>query len=289
MNEIDEIEQAAALAEAETGARAGGAKIPLCMESPKKERSRRWTAEEDAYIRDQHGRIEEDEIAEHLGRTPTAVHLHIFRDLHLTAPSKSPDILTGEQIAWGLGVDGKTVHLLMDSGRMPHRRLPGNDVTRVIDRRALLLWIIEPKNWIYFKTDRVGAMRQRGNRSLSVCYDFKFWEGARKIVQKARAKWRDEWLTPRQAAAAIGRTGKAASHNINKAILCGNLKATRWGNWHILRSDMPGKDMTINVLGRIVRTEEIGKHRCRRCGKMGHNRNTCARIAAALEKIKGGN
>ena len=136
MSEIDEIEQAASLAEAETGARGGGAKLRLCIKTSKKKPARRWTSDEEAYIRTNHGRITEEAIAAHLGRTETSVHIHINREMHLIVPSKSPKILTAEQVAWGLGADGKSVHLLMDRGLMPHRRLPGEDVTRVIDPQA---------------------------------------------------------------------------------------------------------------------------------------------------------
>ena len=275
MRELDDIEQAAALAEAETGAKSSAAKIPLCSEPAKRQRHRKWIAKEDVYIREHHGKLTEQEMAAHLGRTETALHIHIFREMHLVAPSKAPDILTGEQIAWGIGVDGKTVHLLMDSGRMPHRRLPGVDVTRVADRRELLFWMIKPANWIYFKTERVGIIKPRGIRTLSVCYDFKFWEDAGRFVKKARAKWKDEWLTPGQAAKAIGIKSKKGSHNINRAILDGNLKATRWGNWRILRSDLPANGMTFNVLGRVVRLEDIGRKACAICLKTGHNRLTC--------------
>ncbi len=278
MNEIDEVERAAALAEVETGVRGSCAKIPLQIEKQKKQRPRRWTEQEHQYVRENYGRITEREIAIYLGRAETAVHLHINREMRLTVPSKSPKIMTAEQIAWGLGTDGKSIHQLMDVGLMPHRRLPTNDITRVIDRRTLLLWILDPMHWIYFKTERVGMLHPRGNRYLPPCYDFEFWEGARKVVTKARASWKDEWLTPGQAAAALGMKHRPGmSHNVNKAILLGNLKATRWGNWRILRSDLPPKGMMINVAGRIVSKKAIGRVLCGRCGGIGHNRLTCAR------------
>lgn len=277
MSEVDEIEQAAAIAEAETGARGGGAKIRLCLKDEAPKKASYWTEDEREYVRANHGRISEAKIGAHLGRTEISVHLQVTRELHLTAPSKDPSILTAEQISWGVGVDSKTIHALMDSGRMPHRLLPGRDKTRVIDRHALMRWLLDPLNWAYVKPERVGGMRPRGKRKISDCYDYAFWESARKVVLKAKAEWKDEWLTPMQAAEAIGKERKrGAAHNINKAIHEGNLKATRWGNWKILRSALPPADMTFNVAGRIMPKNKIYRVNCGKCGGAGHNKRSCA-------------
>ena len=278
MSESDEIEQAVALAEAETGARGGVAKLRLCLAPGGKERSRRWTAEEDAYVRESRGRLTEGAIAAHLGRSVQSVHLRAERELHLVAPSKSPEILTAEHVSMGLGTDGKSVAALMDRGLMPHRRLPGKDVTRVIDRRAFLLWLLNPVNWCYFKADRVGAMRPRGKRGFTGVYDFAFWEDAREVLAKARKGWKDEWLTPGQCSATLGLTRKGASHNVNRAVLKGNLKGTRWGNWWIRRSDLPA-GMTVNAAGKLVKAGSIKPVRCGRCGGTGHNMRLCGKKA----------
>lgn len=284
MTDIDEIEQAVALAEAETGVRGGGAKIRLCLATNKQRRRLCWTEKEEAYLRENYGRISEEEIAAHLGRTLASLDNHIKREMHLVAPSKDPRILTAEHIAMGLGMDGKSVHRLIDTGRMPGRRLPGNDVTRVVDRMALLLWISEPLHWIYFKTDRVGAMRTRGKRGgMTDVYDFEFWEDAREVVDYAREQWKDEWLTPGQASRIIGINPALKAHNVNRAIHVGNLPAVRWGNWWIRRSDLPAPEMTINVLGRIV-PKVKPKYVCPR--GMAHNYlSTCMKLQFCRELI----
>lgn len=283
MTEIDEIEQAAALAEAATGARGGGAKIPLCLAHDEKQRSLKWTAEEEAFVRENHGRITEDKIAAQLGRSPISVHLRIKRELRLVAPSKAPEILTAEQTAWGLGLGcGKSIHRLMDDGLMPGRRLPGMDVTRVIDRQALLLWMLEPMHWIYFRPDRVGSLRCQGNRVIADCYDFEFWELARDLILAASAAWKDEWLTPGQVARELEL--KWGSRPVNAAILRGALKATRWGNWWILRSDLPAKGMRINAQGRIV-PKIKPRYVCPRGMKHFHL-STCMKLRVCREMIK---
>lgn len=249
-----EIDLAIELAEAETGVRRAGAKLRLCAAPATA--SRAWSAEEEKFLEENRGRLSESAIAAHLGRTVCSIDNHVKREMHLCAPSKDPRILTAEHIAMGLGLDGKSVHKLIDTGLMAGRRLPHKDVTRVVDRVAFLRWICEPAHWIYFKTDRVGAMRPRGKRGgMSDVYDFVFWEDARELVEAARGRWRDAWLTSGQAAELLGisgRKGHGAAHNINKAILLGNLKATRYGNWWIRATDMPDQGLTINAPGRLV-------------------------------------
>lgn len=283
MTEIDDIELAAAAAEAETGARGMAAKVPLCLSATEKQASRRWTEEEEAYVRANHGRLSDEEIAANLGRTVASIDNHIKREMHLVAPSKSPEIFTAEQVAWGLGIScGKSIARLMDLGFMPHRRLPGKDVTRVIDRRVLLLWMLEPRHWVYFKPERVGAVASRGKRQLADCYDFKFWEEARELMLEARAKWNDEWLTPRKAAMALGfKNLRTGIHSINTAIHVGTLAATRRGNWWIRRSALPPADMTINVFGKIV-PKVKPKYACPR-GMAHPNPSTCMKLRFCRE------
>lgn len=283
MADIDEIETAIALAEAATGVRGRASKLRLSM-SPVKTRHRMWTQPEDAYVRENHGKISEAAIAEHIGRTEVSLHVHIKREMHLVAPSKAPEILTAEQVSWGLGMGcGKSVHRLMDDGLMPHRKLPEKDAknrstTRIIDRQALLLWMLKPEHWIYFRPERVGELRSQGARAISERYDFQFWEDARELVLKARAAWKDEWITPGQAAAAIGfKNPRTGAHSINSAIHAGNLKAFRWGNWWIRRSDLPAADMTINVFGRVV-PKVKPKYACPRGMAKHVNSSTCMKL-----------
>lgn len=259
-----DIEAAVALAEAQTGThKPGGSSIALVAEKPK--RSRFWTKAEEQFLRDNYGRLSETEIGRRLGRTQPAIENHAKRELHLTPPSKQGTVLTGEHVAMGLCVDGKSVHLLCDRGILPCRRqagaraLPGWErAIRLVDRHVFMRWLLDPMNWVYFKPERVGKMIRRGKRAYTNVYDEEFWELAAKALGRARRKWKDKWLTSRQA----GRILKVTHHNINAAILKGNLQATRWANWWILRSHLP-KTGTFDATGkwvpRILTHSELGK------------------------------
>jgi len=182
----------------------------------------RWTAEEDAFLEANLGWLSEAEIAERLGRSVNAVHLRWFRDLKLPAPSRHPDIVTANQVAAMLGVDGHSIIKLINRGLLPARTLPGDRNIRVIRRITLHRWVINPDHWPYFRP----------------------WQKTipdphlRRLVTLKMARWDDEWWTPGQVAEYHGLT---SSNVINRRILNGDLPAIRWGNWWIKRSDALGQ------------------------------------------------
>jgi len=248
VSSVDDIEAAVVMAEASTGVRGGKSKLRACIKTTKSRR-RVWSEDDDQFLRVNVGILSESEIARRLGRTVCGVHIRRERDLHLDAPSKKDTILSAEHISRGLGMDGKTIHLLIDRGIMPGRRLPTERTIRVVDRVLFLKWLCNPKNWLYLHPERVGAMRPMGRRRILDGYDFVFWENARRLVLAKRKQWKDEWMTPGQV---IGMLGFASSYYLNVAIHKGTLKATRWGNWRILRSDIP-KGKTLNFKGEWIK------------------------------------
>lgn len=205
-----------------------------------------WTKAEDAFLRENLGWLSETDIARRLGRTPLAVQIRWKRELRLPGPSCDPRIITAEQIAIGLGMDGKSVHKLIARGLLPGRRLPWNNrICRVVDRVTLLRWITNPMHWVYFKPERVGQPLYR--RIPKRKYDAAFWQKAAALVQRRRAMWQDEWWSIGQVAAWHGVDHRL----VNNAIHDGRLPAVDWGNWWVLRSDAtrPGLQV-VAYLGR---------------------------------------
>lgn len=204
-----------------------------------------WTQAEDDFLRQHLGRLHEAEIARRLGRTVIAVHLRWKRDLRLPAPSKSPDVLTANQIANGMGMDLHTVASWIDRGLLPGRRLPMKDVTRVVGRVAFLCWLVNPENWPLFKPERVGGNAPMLHRGAQ-CYDQAFWAKARRLVELAQARWGDEWWTTRQAADYHG----VDSQDVHRYIQLGRLSGVhvrnlsgrhghpRWSPWFVRRSEV---------------------------------------------------
>ena len=196
-----------------------------------KGRSLEWITEEDTYLISHVATQTDIEIGAVLGRTATAVHLRRERDLHLLARSKRPDELTCNQIAEGLQVDVHSIMRLIDRGLLPGRRYNlGREVYRMVQRRVLLRWLVNPLNWIYFSPGQVGIYLPVRTKSK---YDFTFWSHAGRLARLAQSRWPDAWLSPSQAGALHG-----VKHQlINNAIHHGRLHGVKWGNWHILRSE----------------------------------------------------
>jgi hypothetical protein len=181
----------------------------------KRARAPEWSHEHDLYLIQHLGFESEGEIARQLGRTVTAVHLRWKRDLRLPAPSKDPRWLTGQRVAHLLGIDIHSVMHLIDGGRLPGRLLPGRRRIRVVERQTLLLWIINPLNWMCFKFEKVRDAKLR------------------RLLEIRKARWNDEWWP-------IGRV--AAHHRvdhatINAALHRQKLIGVKYGNWWIRRSE----------------------------------------------------
>lgn len=249
MQPSDEIEAAVALAEAETRT-PSSSKLRLCRSLPSKATNRKWTAEEDSFVRANLGKISERAIARALKRTRQSVHIRWTRHLHLTAPTKSSEVTTAEQVAIGLHLDGKAVHLMMDRGIMPGRRLPGSGrVIRMVDKHVLLRWLLDFENWIYFKPENVGKIKVSTRRGIPIHFDYDFWEEAKKLIRIKKRRIGDEWITTGQLARELKIP--CGARYVGKAIHSGNLPAARWQNWKIKRSSIP-KGMTLNFRGEWV-------------------------------------
>ena len=196
--------------------------------------SAKWTAAEDAYLKANLGHQTEEQIAEHLGRTVTGVHLRWKRDLQLPAPSKDPHVLTSQQASNMLGIDGHKIMHWCDVGMIPARRMRGKltgteRVIRLIERTAFYRWVINTDNWIYFDWKQIQDPHLR------------------RLCELKAERWGDEWWTTVQVAELHGVTTKDVLRLIvHKKTLRGVQVATSlggrhkdpfWKNWFIRRSD----------------------------------------------------
>lgn len=265
------IDRAVEQALAATGVMVKGG-IPTIKGKDAKKKARPWTTEEDEWLRKHARRMSWADCGAHLRRSAGACKIRASRELKIDhlGLSKSELTLSGEHVASGLGIDGKSVHAMMDRGLMPGARATWSQARRIrlVERVAFMRWLMDPMHWIYFKPEHVGAMRRRGKRAYMEIYDFAFWEQAGQLVQAAAKKWKDRWLTTRQAGALMGVDHK----NINAAIRAGKLKSTRWQNWKVLKSDMPITKV-FNAKGILVdKIYPRGKHPQRRLGRYGYEK-----------------
>lgn len=180
-----------------------------------------WTADEDAFLRAHLGYLTDAEIGEALGRSKNAVHLRWCRDLDLPAPSKTPGLHTLQGTSRLLQVDVHAVMTWVKRGMIPARVLPGLRNIQVITSLALLRFATNPLNWIYFRPDRVTEPHLR------------------RLLDRQRERWQDEWWTPRQVADYHG----VHHTDVNRYLHAGKLRGAQWGNWWILRSEATRPDL----------------------------------------------
>lgn len=179
-------------------------------------KEREWTAEEDEFLLRHFMVMSDEALAQALGRTADGVHIHWERTLRLPARSKHPEWPNMHEVARLLGVPcSKVFRKLIRRGILPGRKLPlGADVW-VVQRRDLLRFVCNPRNWVYFKLERVQDPQ------------------IRRLIELRKAMWGDAWWSPGEVAAYHG----VSLTVVNKYVNLGKLPAVRWYNWHILRSD----------------------------------------------------
>lgn len=210
-----------------------------------------WSEHEDNYLRKNLGFLSEKEMANHLGRTVTAVHLRWKRDLMLTAPSKHPDWITANQVAEMLSLDSHKIAHWCDVGLIPHRVLPNDRRMRMIHKAVLKRWIVNTNNWIYFNWKKVRDTKLR------------------RLCELRAERWGDEWLPTAVAAKYHNVTSKDVLRLILRdelpgvqvvTSLGGRHKDPRWLNWFVRKSDIlkahfvrgKGSGTTVNFSERAI-------------------------------------
>jgi len=176
----------------------------------------RWTPEERQYVRKNLGHLSFEAIGAGIGRSAIAVKI-LYKRQGWPAPSKQSHELTAHRVAHLLGKCVKTIIHMIELGILPGRVLPGGRNIHVVLRRTFERWLINPANLIYFKAERIRDRRLR------------------RLVELARERWPDQWLTAGQAARLVGLKD---SGSIRARIARGRLPARRWANWWVLRSDV---------------------------------------------------
>lgn len=189
--------------------------------------ARVWTPEEDDFLRKNLGYMTDAEMGQALGRTSVAVHLRWDRDLNLCGPSKAKDVITAHRAAELLGIDGHKTAGWVDMGLIPGRIMAGGRNIRLIDRTVFRRWVLNPMNWVYFKSDKVRDPELK------------------RMLKKRAKRWGDEWWSTRQAADYHGVDPKDVERYIKKGwlrsfhlpvSLGGREWHRKWSNHFVLRS-----------------------------------------------------
>lgn len=193
-----------------------------------KRRAPEWNAEEVAFIRANCGVLHDEQIAEALGRTVTAIKVRRKR-LGLPTLSKAPQLLTAMGVSRAIGAEVHTVCHWIDTGMLPGRLMPGPRQIRLVERTALYRWAVNPNHWPLFRRERVTDAKLK------------------RLIELRAMRWGDEWWTTRRAADYFGVTPKDILRKIvimhqlpgmQVINLSGRHSAPGWSNWFVKRSDV---------------------------------------------------
>jgi hypothetical protein len=172
--------------------------------------------------------MSDEEIANRLGRTVTAVRLRWKRDLHLTAPSKNPNFITAEQASLLLGLDSHKISHWCDMGLIPFRNMAASRKMRLIYRVTFYRWVVTPSNWIYFDWKNIPDPKLR------------------RLCELRAQRWGDEWWDTPTVAEYHGVTSKDVQRLLYRGELAGvqvtvsrggRHKDPAWLNWYVKKSD----------------------------------------------------
>lgn len=199
---------------------------------------RKWSTEEDQFLRDNLGSMTDKEIGQVLGRTEIAVHLRWERDLGLPARSKAPNILTARTVARMLGVDEHKIPRWVKQGFIPGRQLSGYRAICLIERADFQKWVMDPQHWMYFDWEKVQDAELK------------------KRLKEAAKAWGDEWWKTPRVAKHLG----ISVSDVQRYIKLGRIKAIQiqysyggrhpnlsWKYWFVLRSEATRPDLKISV------------------------------------------
>ena len=200
-----------------------------------------WKKSEDQYLREHLGKVPLEEISRALGRSENALKIRFGRKGYI-APSKISGWVSMSRAGSLLGLDSHKAknwfRLGILPGQIAHTK---NRYVAIIKMQDLKRWVTRPEHWPYLKVERM----QPGF--------------LRRLVEKAQARWGDEWLSTRQVAEMHGLPdAKTVMVDIKKgrlpAIQCPNMDgrhAGGWAYWFVRKSDALKYDHRIYTQGPV--------------------------------------
>lgn len=181
-----------------------------------------WMEDEKAFLRANIGVLSDAEIGARLGRSAEAIKIRRTR-LGYPAPTLRPGWMTANRAAWWLGSDVHAVCMLIRRGLLPAQVLPGESGILVLRKVSLYRFAVCPENWIYFRRTKVRDPHLR------------------RLIEIQAARWDDEWWTPGQVGDYLGLKCNGVNHLVRKGVL----RAKRWGNWWIKKSEVTRPGLVI--------------------------------------------
>lgn len=179
----------------------------------------RWTEQERAFLRRHTGVLSDAEIANRLGRTPTALRIERKRRGYPGPTVCRRAGLTAREVGRRLGVDSKMVSRWIEEGRLRGGLLPIGRQRWSVSYQAFKRFACDPGNWVYFDVRRVNDPHLA------------------RLIELRRQRWGDEWWDTSQV-----RDYWGAQYNlVAKWVRLGRIRAVqpygKGNEYYVLRSD----------------------------------------------------
>lgn len=226
------VELAVIDAEIETGRpiswlQSHGFKIARSTQTRVIGRPPRWSQEENEFCKLNSGVLSTADLANQLGRSEGAVHVHITRS-GFTTPRHAAGYISGNRIAKLLGVDSHRPPCWIDLGILRGESFPyPGRLCRRVKLIILKMWLVQPTSWVYFKAEKISSPYLR------------------RLVQLAQLKWGDEWWSTRQAADYLGCDSKDVLRQIKMKRIYGyhaigmdRVREAGWSYWFVKKSEI---------------------------------------------------
>lgn len=206
------------------------------MQANGRRKFRLWTGEEEDYLRRKVHELGIKGVAKELGRSSQAIKIRANR---MRIKLRSKKYLSANQVAIALGTD---VHAVVDwqrKGLIELQRAPMPErKTWRIERKKLIVWAVNPRNWPYYLYTLHNKIRKIRDPKI------------RQLVELRRERWGDEWLTTREVGVLFG-----ADHADAHRVFVENEKyrgdKVQWGaNWRLRRSHVLESGIKIWKLGK---------------------------------------
>src|SRR5271157_885375 len=194
-------------------------------------RSPRWTQSEKNFLQT-HLVWTDVQIGEALGRSPVGVKIKRQR-MYLQVVSKVPGWLTANKARDLLGMnDTRPVIGWIRKGLIAGKQVGLTEQRRwILPLNGLRSFVADPKNWVHFNKDKVQDPELR------------------RLIHLGEKRFKDEWLTTRQAADLLGLTTRDVTRCIKLSRLHGVQSHNRdgrkhvndiprWAYWFVLKSEV---------------------------------------------------
>jgi hypothetical protein len=188
----------------------------------------KWRQEHIDFLRENHSRMTDEQIAAHIGRGINAVKVFRVRRGLKSANRSRKELLTMNQCAEILSVDVHAMSGWCDAGLFKTIPTGEQGLVRLIKRSDLTAWAVNPWNWPYFDWREITDPH------------------IRRLCELRSQRWGDEWWTTKQVAEYHGIDAKDVVRHITHLKRLEAYQPTvskggrhpnrRWAYWYVRKS-----------------------------------------------------